>query len=85
MPYIAFKRAKSAITQEEGFLISSLRAKKDLTNPVHKSERLWDLCSFSKTIPVVWSESIKNASEKKNSQKFSVMLKKGQSALINAS
>ena len=36
MPYIAFKRAKSAITQEEGFLISSLRAKKDLTNPVHK-------------------------------------------------
>ena len=64
MPFLAFKRAKSAITQEEGFLISSLRAKKDLTNPVHKSERLWDLCSFSKTIPVVWSESIKNASEK---------------------
>ena len=38
MPYIAFKRAKSAITQEEGFLISSLRAKKDQSTKVKDCE-----------------------------------------------
>ena len=54
LPYTLLSRAKSAITQEEGLVISSLawEQKKgpyqsyNTIYPVYNSERLWDLCSL---------------------------------------
>ena len=55
LPYTLLSRAKSAITQEEGLVISSLaweqkkgpyQSYNTIVYPVYNSERLWDLRSL---------------------------------------